>query len=160
MPTTRGGRSQDGVTNLERTDYLNNGVVEGGKLYEEDDLPGCGRSRGHGGDRAACRRAGENVQQVVQQAQEYMQTPEGQAALDQAQASLQEARANVQQAVQQFQKAREGAQEKMQEVTSKVEQTMEQIPKSGGPPVASIFLPAAALLVGSGVLMYAVLRRR
>jgi len=48
----------------------------------------------------------------------------------------------------------------MQEVTSKVEQTMEQIPKSGGPPVASIFLPAAALLVGSGVLMYAVLRRR
>src|SRR5215208_2947087 len=58
MPTTRGRRSQDGVTNLERTDYVNNGVVEGGKLFEEGNLLGYGRSRGHGGDRAACRSAG------------------------------------------------------------------------------------------------------
>ena len=110
---------------------------------------------------------GENLQQAldqaqikVQQAKDYMQTPEGQAALDQAQDSLQEAKANLQQAAQQFQKAREGAQEKMQEVTSKVEQTMETIPKSGGPPVGSILLPAAALLLGSGDLAYVVLRRR
>jgi hypothetical protein len=32
--------------------------------------------------------------------------------------------------------------------------------KSGGVPVGSILLPAAALLVGGGVLGYAVLRRR
>ena len=34
------------------------------------------------------------------------------------------------------------------------------LPKSGGAPVGSILLPAAALLVGGGVLGYAVLRRR
>ena len=34
------------------------------------------------------------------------------------------------------------------------------LPKSGGVPVGSIVLPAAALLVGGGVLGYAVLRRR
>ena len=34
------------------------------------------------------------------------------------------------------------------------------LPKSGGVPVGSILLPAAALLVGGGVLGYAVLRRR
>jgi hypothetical protein len=39
--------------------------------------------------------------------------------------------------------------------------TMEKdLPKSGGVPVGSILLPAAALLVGGGVLGYAVLRRR
>ena len=38
---------------------------------------------------------------------------------------------------------------------------MEQdLPKSGGVPVGSIALPAAALLVGGGILGYAVLRRR
>ena len=38
---------------------------------------------------------------------------------------------------------------------------MEQdLPKSGGVPVGSIVLPAAALLVGGGILGYAVLRRR
>ena len=37
---------------------------------------------------------------------------------------------------------------------------MGDLPKSGGVPVGSIVLPAAALLVGGGVLGYAVLRRR
>ena len=38
---------------------------------------------------------------------------------------------------------------------------MEQdLPKSGGVPVGSIVLPAAALLAGGGILGYAVLRRR
>ena len=34
------------------------------------------------------------------------------------------------------------------------------LPKSGGVPVGSILLPAAALLVGGGIVGYAVLRRR
>ncbi len=34
------------------------------------------------------------------------------------------------------------------------------LPKSGGPAASSVLLPAAALLVGSGILAYAVLRRR
>jgi hypothetical protein len=34
------------------------------------------------------------------------------------------------------------------------------LPKSGGPAAGSVLLPAAGLLVGSGVLAYAVLRRR
>jgi curli biogenesis system outer membrane secretion channel CsgG len=34
------------------------------------------------------------------------------------------------------------------------------LPKSGGMPVGSILLPAAALLVGGGIIGYAVLRRR
>ena len=46
-----------------------------------------------------------------------------------------------------------------------MEMTMEKemtapLPPSGGPAVGSLLLPAAALLVGSGVLAYAVLRRR
>ena len=50
-----------------------------------------------------------------------------------------------------------------QEQTMMVEQTMmmeKDLPKSGGPAVGSMVLPAAALLVGSGVLAFAVLRRR
>jgi TRAP-type C4-dicarboxylate transport system permease small subunit len=50
-----------------------------------------------------------------------------------------------------------------QEQTVMVEQTMtmeKDLPKSGGPAVSSMLLPAAALLVGSGVLAFAVLRRR
>jgi hypothetical protein len=50
-----------------------------------------------------------------------------------------------------------------QEMTAeqKVETTVEKdLPKSGGVPVGSILLPAAALLVGGGILGYAVLRRR
>jgi hypothetical protein len=50
-----------------------------------------------------------------------------------------------------------------QEMTAEqmVETTVEQdLPKSGGVPVGSILLPAAALLVGGGILGYAVLRRR
>jgi hypothetical protein len=34
------------------------------------------------------------------------------------------------------------------------------LPKSGGPAAGSVLLPAAALLVGSGILAYAILRRR
>ena len=50
-----------------------------------------------------------------------------------------------------------------QEMTMMMEETMmmeKDLPKSGGVPVGSIVLPAAALLVGGGVLGYAVLRRR
>jgi hypothetical protein len=46
----------------------------------------------------------------------------------------------------------------MQEETVMMEK--EGLPKSGGVPIGSILLPAAALLVGGGVLGYAVLRRR
>ena len=49
----------------------------------------------------------------------------------------------------------------------KVEQTVEiktegyaPLPPSGGPAASSVLLPAAALLVGSGILAYAILRRR
>jgi hypothetical protein len=39
--------------------------------------------------------------------------------------------------------------------------TMEgDLPKSGGVPVGSIVLPAAALLLGGGIVGYAILRRR
>jgi hypothetical protein len=34
------------------------------------------------------------------------------------------------------------------------------LPKTGGPAVGEVILPAAALLVGAGVMAYAVLRRR
>ncbi len=50
-----------------------------------------------------------------------------------------------------------------QEQTMMVEQevTMEKdLPKSGGVGPSSLALPAAALLIGGGVLGYAVLRRR
>ncbi len=50
-----------------------------------------------------------------------------------------------------------------QEMTVMQEETMmmeKDLPKSGGVPVGSILLPAAALLVGGGVLGYAILRRR
>ena len=45
----------------------------------------------------------------------------------------------------------------MQEQTTMREKDL---PKSGGMPVGSILLPAAALLVGGGIIGYAVLRRR
>jgi hypothetical protein len=50
-----------------------------------------------------------------------------------------------------------------QEQTVKMEQTIQQekdLPKSGGVGPAPLALPAAALLIGGGVLGYAVLRRR
>ncbi len=51
-----------------------------------------------------------------------------------------------------------------QEMTMKenimMEKTVEPLPPSGGPAVGSVLLPAAALLVGSGILAFAVLRRR
>jgi len=46
------------------------------------------------------------------------------------------------------------------EETMMIEKTMEPLPKSGGPAVGAVLLPAAALLVGSGILAYAILRRR
>jgi hypothetical protein len=47
------------------------------------------------------------------------------------------------------------------EMKMKMEQTVEKdLPKSGGVGVGSLVLPAAALLIGGGVLGYAVLRRR
>jgi hypothetical protein len=41
-------------------------------------------------------------------------------------------------------------------------ETTQPLPKSGGPAIGStsVLLPAAALLLGSGVLAFAVLRRR
>jgi hypothetical protein len=51
------------------------------------------------------------------------------------------------------------AQDMEQTVQMQVEST-QPLPKSGGVPVGSLLLPAAALLVGGGVLGYAVLRRR
>ena len=47
------------------------------------------------------------------------------------------------------------------EAEVKKETTVEKdLPKSGGVGPGSLFLPAAALLIGGGVLGYAVLRRR
>ena len=47
------------------------------------------------------------------------------------------------------------------EMKMKMEQTVEKdLPKSGGVGAGSLVLPAAALLIGGGVLGYAVLRRR
>jgi hypothetical protein len=47
----------------------------------------------------------------------------------------------------------------MMEQTMTMEKTMP-LPKSDGPAVGSVLLPASALLLGSGVLAYTVLRRR
>jgi hypothetical protein len=49
----------------------------------------------------------------------------------------------------------------IQEETMMME-TTQPLPKSGGPAIGStsVLLPAAALLLGSGVLAFAVLRRR
>ena len=50
--------------------------------------------------------------------------------------------------------------QKEQKTTTVIDKGKEDLPKSGGPAVGSMLLPAAALLVGSGVLAFAVLRRR
>ena len=48
-----------------------------------------------------------------------------------------------------------------QEMKVEIEQTVEKdLPKSGGVAPGSLILPATALLIGGGVLGYAVLRRR
>ncbi len=56
------------------------------------------------------------------------------------------------------------AQEMMVEETVTVEREAyapyAPLPPSGGPAAGSVLLPAAALLVGSGILAYAILRRR
>ena len=51
---------------------------------------------------------------------------------------------------------------KVEKGVVKVEETIPYapLPKSGGPMVGSVLLPIAALLLGSGLLAYAVLRRR
>ncbi len=48
--------------------------------------------------------------------------------------------------------------QKEQKVTTVIEK--DDLPKSGGPALSSVLIPAAALLVGTGVVTYAVLRRR
>jgi hypothetical protein len=55
--------------------------------------------------------------------------------------------------------AQEMEAEVKQEETMMME-TTQPLPKSGGVAPASVALPAAALLVGGGILGYAVLRRR
>ena len=57
--------------------------------------------------------------------------------------------------------AQEMEQTMMMEETMMME-TTQPLPKSGGPAIGStsVLLPAAALLLGSGVLAFAVLRRR
>ena len=53
--------------------------------------------------------------------------------------------------------------EGMQEQTVEImQETTQPLPKSGGPEIGStsVLLPAGALLLGSGVLAFAVLRRR
>jgi hypothetical protein len=47
----------------------------------------------------------------------------------------------------------------VQTIQEKIEKT-QPLPTSGGPAVGSVVLPAAALLLGSGILSYAILRRR
>lgn len=48
-----------------------------------------------------------------------------------------------------------------QEIKMKMEETVQKdLPKSGGVAPGSLVLPATALLIGGGVLGYAVLRRR
>jgi hypothetical protein len=49
-----------------------------------------------------------------------------------------------------------------QEQTEKAEVTLEDLPKAGGPPLSpsAVILPGMALLVGGGLLVYAVVRRR
>ena len=44
-------------------------------------------------------------------------------------------------------------------IQEKIEKT-QPLPSSGGPALGSVLLPATALLVGSGVIAYAVVRRR
>jgi hypothetical protein len=50
--------------------------------------------------------------------------------------------------------------QQMEQTMEIMQESTQPLPKSGGVPVGSLLLPAAALLVGGGVLGYAVLRRR
>ena len=50
--------------------------------------------------------------------------------------------------------------QEMEQTMNIMQETTQPLPKSGGVPVGSLLLPAAALLVGGGVLGYAILRRR
>jgi len=56
----------------------------------------------------------------------------------------------------------EEAAKKQEEEAKKAKEAAEKekLPNSGGPAVRSVLLPAAALLVGSGVLAYAIRRHR
>ena len=50
--------------------------------------------------------------------------------------------------------------QKEKKTTTVIDKDKEDLPKSGGPAISSALIPAAALLVGAGVVSYAVLRRR
>ncbi len=50
--------------------------------------------------------------------------------------------------------------QKEEKMTTIIDKGKDDLPKSGGPAVSSVLLPAGALLLGSGVVAYAVLRRR
>jgi outer membrane biosynthesis protein TonB len=52
------------------------------------------------------------------------------------------------------------AEMKMDKTVSVEQSGYAPLPKSGGPAVGSVLLPVAALLLGSGILAYAILRRR
>ena len=54
----------------------------------------------------------------------------------------------------------QGTQPKMVIEETKTMEKTQPLPSSGGPGVGSVVLPAAALLLGSGILSYAILRRR
>ena len=56
--------------------------------------------------------------------------------------------------------AQEYAPMQMEETVTIEREAYAPLPKSGGPAASSVLLPAAALLVGSGILAYAILRRR
>ncbi len=53
-----------------------------------------------------------------------------------------------------------GPKAKVEETVKIEREVTAPLPPSGGPAVGSVLLPAAALLVGSGILAYAILRRR
>ena len=54
----------------------------------------------------------------------------------------------------------QGTQPKMVIEETKTMEKTQPLPSSGGPALGSVLLPATALLVGSGVIAYAVVRRR
>ena len=63
-------------------------------------------------------------------------------------------------------KIEEPVEEKMEQKMEKMEEKPDvkekgkEVPKTGGPALGSLLLPAAVLLVGSGILAFATLRRR
>ena len=114
------------------------------------------------------------VAQDEEKVSEEVETPSGEATIE-AQGPPEAVEPAVQQAEQQAvqpqmeqpqMKAEGTPQEEAKEAPKEEakEQTMEKtggpLPKSGGPGAGSLLLPGAALLLGSGILAYAVMRRR